>query len=356
MKRSTFKVLFFLKRDKQKANGMIPLFCRITVDGQETRFGMKCDVNPNIWDVKTGKAAGRTIEAVKINALIDNTKASIFKIYRELQERDHYVTAERVRNVFLGVEVKQQTLLELFDKHNSERKLLVGVSLCQSTYAGYVCTCRRLGDFLREWYNLSDILIREIDHEFICNFKAYLIANYHLTHNALTKYMKNLRYIIGIAIQKDYISKNPFINLSMQYQDANRGFLTQEEVERLIAFQFEDEQLKRARDMFIFCCFTGLSYSDVVNLTKQHIQLSFGNKMWIKGRRQKTDTAYNIPLLNIPLLILEKYADNSQNGKILPVPNYYGYRNRLKKIAEICEINKNITSHTARHNTHTSEL
>ena len=347
--RSTFKVLFFLKRDKQKANGMIPLFCRITVDGQETRFGMKCDVNSNFWDVKTGKATGRTTEAVKINALVDNTKVAIFKVYRELQERDNYVTAERVRNVFLGVEAKQQTLLELYDKHNRERKLLIGVSLCQSTYTSYVRTYERLGDFLRKWYNLSDIPIREIDHEFICNFKAYLVANYRLTHNSLTKYLKNLRYIIGIAIQKDYISKNPFINFSMQSQDANRGFLSQEDVEKLIAFQSKNKKLEQARDLFVFCCFTGLSYSDVANLTEQHIQLSFSDKMWIKGRRQKTDIKYNIPLLNIPQLILKKYADSPLCDKVLPVPKYHNYRDRLKRITKICEIDKNITSHLARH-------
>ena len=91
MTRSTFKVLFFLKRDKQKSNGQIPLFCRISVDGQEVRFSMKCDVHPKHWDVKMGKASGRTAEAAKINALIDNTKASIHKVYHDIQEREHYV-------------------------------------------------------------------------------------------------------------------------------------------------------------------------------------------------------------------------------------------------------------------------
>jgi hypothetical protein len=138
--RSTFKVLFFLKKDKQKANGLIPLFCRITVDGQEVRFGMKCDVNPTFWDVKAGKASGRTTEAMKINSLVENTKAAIYKIYRELQERDNYVTAEKVRNVFLGAETKQQTLLDLCDKHNRERKLLIGVSICAWNYGSYCRT------------------------------------------------------------------------------------------------------------------------------------------------------------------------------------------------------------------------
>jgi hypothetical protein len=114
--RSTFKVLFFLKRDKQKSNGSVPLYCRITVDGKDARFGMKCDVNPKLWDVETDKATGRTAEATLINALIENTKATIVKAYRDLQERDNYVTAGRLKNIFQGIEYKQHTILELFDR------------------------------------------------------------------------------------------------------------------------------------------------------------------------------------------------------------------------------------------------
>ena len=347
--RSTFKVLFFLKRDKQKANGMIPLFCRITVDGQEVRFSMKCDVNPKFWDVKAGKASGRTTEATKINSLMENTKAAIYKIYRELQERDNYVTAERVRNVFLGAETKQQTLLELFDKHNSERKLLMDVSICPWNYGSYCRTRDRLANFIRQWYNVSDIPIREVDHKFICDFEAYLTVNYQPAHNTLTKYLKNLRHIIGIAIEKNYISKNPFTNFRMQYQNPDREFLTQEEIEELIAFQFDNERLEQARDVFIFCCFTGLSYSDVFYLTKENIQLSFGNKLWIKGRRQKTGTEYNIPLLNIPKMILEKYEKRQQDNQLLPVGHLQTYNSLLKKVAEVCKIDKQISSHLARH-------
>jgi integrase len=135
----------------------------------------------------------------------------------------------------------------------------------------------------------------------------------------------------------------------MQYQNPDRGFLSQEEVEKLIALQFDNKKLEQAKDIFIFCCFTGLSYSDVANLTKQHIQLSIGGKMWIKGRRQKTDTEYNIPLLNIPQLILEKYANSPLNDRVLPVPNMVTYNIRLKEVAKLCGIEKNVSSHLARH-------
>jgi len=347
--RSTFKVLFYLKRDKQKANGLIPLFCRITVDGKEARFGMKCDVNPKHWEVKTGKATGRTTDALKVNSLVDNTKAAIYKVYRELQERDNYVTADKIKNVFLGIDAKQQTLLELFDCHNSERKLLIGVSICDSGYRCYVRTRQRLAEFINKWYNRSDMALKELDCRFICDFEAFLTANYHLEHNTLTKYLKNLRHIIAVAIERDMIQKNPFSKFKMQYQNPDRECLVQEDVEKLIAYRFDDRALEQARDIFVFCCFTGLSYSDMLNLTKEQIRLSFDGRLWIKGKRLKTDVEYNIPLLNIPRMILEKYRWQHGDDKIFPVERLFKYNARLKRIAKICDINKQMTSHLARH-------
>ncbi|MDR1652665.1 MAG: site-specific integrase [Prevotellaceae bacterium] len=328
---------------------MIPLFCRITVDGQEVRFGMKCDVNPKFWDVKAGKAGGRTTEAVKINSLIENTKAAIFKIYRDLQERDNYVTAETVRNVFLGATTGQQTLLQLCDRHNRERKPLIGVSICAWQHGSYIRARNHLADFLHRWYNVSDIPVRDVDHKFIRNFEAYLTENYRYAHNTLTHYLQNLWHIIHLAIDAEYITKNPFANFRLQVKCPDRAFLTQEEVERMITTHIENEKIEQARDIFLFCCYTGLSYSDVFGLTSRQIQQSFNGKLWIKGKRQKTDIEYNIPLLNIPQLILDKYSKNRQSEKVLPVPGMVTYNLRLKKVAKACGIDKNISSHLARH-------
>lgn len=347
--RSTFKVLFFLKRDKEKANGNVPLFCRITVDGQEVRFGMKCDVNPQFWDVKSGKASGRTTDAVKINSLIENTKAAIHKIYRELQERDNYVTAERVRNVFLGATIKHQTILEVFDKHNRERKSQVGISICLDHYETYCRTRRRLGDFIEQYYNVSDMPLRELNTKFIEDFKMYLIVNYNLSHNSLATHWKNVRHIISVAIDNDYIIKNPFANFKMQYISPGRDFLTQQELENLMSFNFTNKKYEQARDVFIFCCFTGLAYIDVFSLTKDNIKSATDGKLWIKGNRIKTKVEYNIPLLNIPKIILKKYDNKLPNGKLLPIYAKRAYNNTLKKVAKQCGIEKNISSHLARH-------
>ena len=346
--RSTFKILFFLKRDKQKTNGTVPLYCRITVDGQEARFGMKCDVNPKFWDVKTGRATGRTSDAIKVNALVDNTHAALFKVYREIQERDNYVTAEKIKNVFLGHEQKQHTLLALFDDHNSERKLHIGISICKHTHFKYRICRRYLGDFIVDKYNLTDIPIKEVSKQFIIDFEIWLLTK-NYSKNYIVCMLKRLRYIIGIALNKELITKNPFNEHKLQWQKTDRGFLTQSEIEALMDCQFEEERLEKIRDIFIFCTFTGLAYTDVRHLTSENIQTSVDGNLWIKGRRKKTDTEYNIPLLNIPKAILEKYKGKTSGEMILPVISIEKYNKALKIVAKLCGIEKNMSSHLARH-------
>jgi len=347
--RSTFKVLFYLKRDKAKSNGTVPLFCRITVDGQEVRFGMKCDVNPKFWDVQTGKATGRTAEAAKINSLVDNTKAAIYKVYRELQERDNYVTAEKIKNVFLGIEQKHQTLLELFDCHNKERKELIGKNVTKSTYERY-CTARRLvAGFIMYKYNLNDIPVKEVNKQFIGDFEGYMLVQYSYSKNYIVSILKRLRHIVELALNREWIYRNPFKEYKLQWQKADRGFLTELEIEALMDGVFENQKLEQARDIFVFCTFTGLAFTDVKHLTVANIQSTIDGKQWIKGKRKKTDTDYNIPLLTIPKTILGKYSGKSSDGTLLPVFQIDTYNRLLKEVAQHCGINKKITSHLARH-------
>jgi site-specific recombinase XerD len=347
--RSTFKVLFFLKRDKQKSNGSVPLYCRITVDGQEARFGMKCDVNPKYWDVETGKATGRTAEAVRINALVDNTKAAIFKIYRELQERDNYVTAEKIKNVFLGIEQKGQTLLELFDCHNRDRREMIGVDIGRSAYDGYLKVRSQLAGFLLYRYNLHDIPLKEVNRQFICDFEGYLLSQYGYAKNTVVITLKKFRHIIELGINREWIYKNPFREYRLQWEKVPRGYLTQEEIDMLIDFHFEKPCLGKARDIFIFCTFTGLSYKDVKNLTYDNIQSSFEGDLWIKGKRKKTGIEYKIPLLNIPQMIMEKYRGKAKSNLVLPIYHVILYNRYLKEIGKMCGIATRMSSHLARH-------
>ena len=347
--RSTFKVLFYLKRDKQKASGNVPLFCRITVDGKEARFGMKKDVNPKLWDVEAGKASGRTLEATEINTLLDNTKSAIIKVYRELQEKENNVTAEKIKNVFLGIDIKHQNLLELFDRYNREKKMLVGISIAKSTYNKYRITRDHLAAYLKEWHHLSDISLKEINHKVVCDFELFLLTARGSEENTIAKYMQMFKHVIGIALKYRWIHDNPFSDYKIHLKKTDRGYLTQEEIEILINLNFTEKHLEKIRDVFVFCCFTGLSYIDVKRLTQDEIKTSFDGGLGITGKRRKTDVGYNVPLLEIPKRILGKYKDTLQNGKALPVTTNQYSNIYLKKIGEMCGLKKKLTFHLSRH-------
>jgi len=264
--RSTFKVLFFLKRDKQKKDGSVPVYCRITIDGKESRFGMKKNIDPKLWNVKEGKATGKSTESSEINALLEKTKAGIHKIYRDIQERENAVSAEKVKNIFLGIDSKQYMLLKAFDEHVEEKFNLIGKRIVKSTYHRYYYLRIRLSEFLTEKYHLSDIPLREINYQFIRDFEMYLLTVRGNKQSTIAQYLINLKKIVELAYKNEWIFRNPFINYKIEDEKSERGYLTQREVEILMNWKL-DKKLERTRDVFIFCCFTGLSYIDVFKLT-----------------------------------------------------------------------------------------
>jgi integrase len=205
-----------------------------------------------------------------------------------------------------------------------------------------------VADFILYKYSLHDIPVKEVNLQFLVDFEFYLLANDY-AKNTVVAMMKKLRHIIEIALNRELIYKNPFREFKLQWQKVDRGCLTQSELESMIDFRFEDERLEKARDIFIFCAFTGLAYTDVKHLTCKHSQPSFNGEPWIRGKRQKSGTEYNIPVLNIPKMIPEKYRGKAKGDLVLPVIDIMSYNILLKKIARLCGIDKKITSHLARH-------
>ena len=347
--RSTFRVLFFLKRDKQKANGNVPLFCRITIDKQEARFGMKQDINPSIWDVKAGRAVGRTSEVVEINSIIDKTKSSLFNVYNDLLLSDVNVTAEKVKNYFFGGATKTHNLLEQFIRHNEDVEKLIGISKSKATYQKYEVTRKHLANFIKEKYNLSDISFKEINYLFLTDFEVYLLTTCGCNANTTAKFMQFFKRIVIIAKNNGWIKADPFANYKIRLKKVDRGYLTQEEVEAIMTKQFSTKRLEQVRDIFVFSCFCGLAYIDVKKLRKENIRTSFDGNLWIMGKREKTDVSFSIPLLDIPKQILEKYEGTLPDNRILPVPSNQKMNAYLKEIGDLCEINKEISFHLARH-------
>lgn len=176
-----------------------------------------------------------------------------------------------------------------------------------------------------------------------------MIVHHHYSQNSVVTILKKFRHIIELALNREWIYKNPFSEYKLRWQKTDRGYLTQSEIESLIHCECEDSRLEQTRDVFIFCCFTGLAYTDIKHLTYGHIQSSVDGNLWLRGKRKKTDIEYNIPLLNIPKTILEKYRGFAENDLVLPVGCLPIYNRHLKELAKLCNINKTITSHLARH-------
>lgn len=349
MSASTFKILFYLRKNYLNKEGKACIMIRITLNGDISQFSSKLSIEPKNWDTKNNKVIGKTTLARQLNSLLEEINRSIRNCYHEIEVRESYVTAEKVRNLFLGFETKQRSLLELFRRHNDDFSKLIGVSKSKSTLEKYQRCYHRLEDFMKSQYRISDIAIKEIKHEFITDFETYLRANSKCNENTTAKFMQTFRRIILIAKNNGWIFVDPFSNYKIRLKRVDRGYLTDQEIQRILNKEFSTSRLEQVRDLFIFSCFTGLSYIDVKQLRSKDICLSFDNKPWIMTRRQKTDTPVNVPLLKIPLSILEKYEGSLPNDLLLPVLSNQKMNAYLKEIADLCGIEKNITFHLARH-------
>ena len=347
--KSTFSILFYLKRSGQKANGNMPIMGRITVNGQAVQFGAKVEVKPEYWNVKAGKAIGRANEVQEVNAILDSMKTTMSKIYRDLQERENIVTPERIKNIFFGIEVKHQMLLELFKRHNDDIFKLIGVCKSKVTYQKYEITRKHLTSFINEQYNVSDISLKEINHLFLSDFEAYIRVMCRCNANTTAKFMQRLKSIIIMAKNNGWMFTDPFANYKIKVPKVDRGYLTQAELESIMAKKFPAKRLEQVRDIFIFSCFTGLAYIDVKNLREKDIRTSFDGNLWIMIKRQKTNVSANIPLLDIPNQILDKYKGTLSNEAVLPVPSNQKMNAYLKEIGDLCGIEKSLTFHLARH-------
>jgi len=347
--KSTFRVFFYLKKDKLKRNGKTPIFCRITVDSKATRFSMKLEIDPALWNIDEGKSIGKSKEAKEINLILDNTFTSLHKIYREILEKDNYVTAEKIKNAYLGLDSDATTILQLFRQHNDDLAKLVGISIAKATLQKYEVSYRKLEDFMKFKYNISDINLKEVDHRFITDFDFYMKTKSKCSVNTTYKYMKFFKKIILIAKNNGWISKDPFANYKIRFEKVDRGYLTDKEISSMMRKEFASKRLENVRDIFVFSCYTGLAYIDIKNLRQEDIQLGFDNKVWIMTKREKTNINVNVPLLEIPRKILAKYKDVLDGNKILPIMSNQKMNEYLKEIADLCGIDKSLSFHLARH-------
>ncbi|MFQ9315247.1 site-specific integrase [Dysgonomonas mossii] len=347
--KSTFKIIFYLRKDKMKKNSFTPIFCRVTISGESVSFNIHTDIHVDMWDANASQASGKTREAMNVNRILDSCKTSLHNMYRDIFERDNFVSAEKLKNAYLGISTDNTMLLELFNQHNKDVESLLGINKTKATLQKYKVTYTRLSDFMRHKYSISDVNVKEIKYQFIVDFENYLRTECNCNANTTAKFIQFFKRIIIIARNNGWMQHDPFANYKIRIKKVDRGYLTEEELQKIKQKELTIDRLIKVRDIFIFSCFTGLAYVDAKNLTYDNIKKGVDGNLWIITKREKTDTPVTVPLMSIPLEIIEKYRNKQPNCKVLPLLTNQKMNSYLKEIGDLCEIEKNLTFHLARH-------
>ena len=354
--RETMSILFFIKKTKLLKNGEAPICLRLTLNKQIAEIRIKRSILVNRWSPAKGCALGKDRVAKELNSYLEAIRLKIHQIHRELVlDMSAPVTANAIMNRYCGNDVKM--LLEVFEDHNDKCRALIGKEYVEGTVRKFDTTLLYLKQFLKQRYRKDDIPLPEINQEFVRDFEFFLKTEKSCQKNSALKLIKKFRKVIRIAIGNDWIKRDPFFGLRFKAEEVNVDFLSNDELKRIRHKKITIPRLERIRDIFVFCCFTGLAFVDVSQLTAEDLIKDAQGNMWIRKMRQKTKEMCNIPLLDILLEILRKYAEHpacQKKNRLLPVPCNQKMNSYLKEIADLCLINKTLTTHVARHSYATS--
>lgn len=348
MVRSSFSILFFIRESKARKNGNVPIEVMITVNGERNSFSTGKQIAIEKWDKTKQQVKGKDQETQNLNNYLKAIKAKLYQKEAELLERGFIITAQILYDAYFdkAESLKERSLFEVFEEHNQEQEKLVGNGVSKATHWVSVYTIRLLREFVQQKYKREDLYLRELNLNFIQSFHSFLRIDKGMAQNSSTKHLKLLKKIINLSVANSYMAFNPFSTYKVEREPVDIDFLDEEELRKIINFDTPLPRLERAKDMFLFGCFTGLSYIDIKTLTPEHFEKDNTGRIWIKKRRVKTGVLSRIPLLPIAKLILDKYKGGE---KLLPIQDPADINKYLKDIAILCGINKRICFHTSRH-------
>ena len=347
MEKHCSTISFGLKNRKDK-NGKSPIVMLIGAYGERAEFQTGKKIEVENWDNGKQQAKGKSTEAKLLNAYLNQLRNKVYLKEIELMQRGFLITARLLRDAVVDkVEaLNEKTIFQVFTEHNKEQEKMIGKGISKSTHWVSEYTYRLLKEYVEQKYKRVDLYLRELNIAFIQSFHTFLRTDKGMAQNSSTKHLKLLKKIANMAVANSYMTYNPFATYKVEREPVEIDFLDEEELRKIINFDTPLPRLERAKDMFLFGCFTGLSYIDIKTLTPEHFEKDGAGRIWIKKRRVKTGVLSRIPLLPIAKLILDKYKGGD---KLLPIQDPADINKYLKDIAILCDIKKRITFHTSRH-------
>jgi site-specific recombinase XerD len=348
--KSVFKAAFYLRSNHVNKDGKSMVMLRCSLNGERANFGSTgIGVDPKTWDCTKSRVKGKNTEALSTNLQLSNLEDLVTSLYYKYEKTDK-LSLERIKQDYLGKTVSTETIMELFEAHNEDVKKQVGCGgLSTTSYSKYELVRKRFAQMILKQYRRKDLRLTEVTPFVIHDFELYLRTEIGQSPNTATKTLKTFKSVILFGIRNGLMTNNPFANIRFHLKGVDRGYLEDDELNRLMNKEIGNKRLSLIRDLFVFSCFTGLAYIDLANLKGENI-VTLNGVEWIKGRRVKTGTLINVVLLDIPKRLILKYTDDKRRKEhLFPIISNQKMNEYLKEIAAICDIDKNLTCHIARH-------
>jgi integrase len=342
------KVSFYLKK-KICRKGRCPVMGRITIENDMAQFSCKLEADPDLWDTNAGRMTGKSHHARMVNREIDKINVAVNAKYKEILSIRGQVTADEVKNAFQGTALSQETLLKVFREHNEAFEKRVGVNRAEKTYQNYQFGYVTLDRFIRKKYQVSDVSFRQLNYSFIENYDFYMRIDCRMAPYTVALKTTYLRKMVRIAIGRGIINHDPFTGYSAGRPKPSQKYVPVEELQKIMNTSLKSKTLDVTRDMFVFACYTGLSYIDLYNLSFRQIVKGNDGLLWLNTSRHKTDNLSRVPLLDDALLLIDKYRGSASGNKVFPMKSCGHMNRQLKKIAALCGIERRLTFHMSRH-------
>ncbi len=349
----TFSILIWINASRAKDNEA-EIFARVTVNQKRTNISLKKKINIDDWNKHKSRAKGNSKEARTLNLYLDQVQAQLFDCYRQLLSKGSLITSQLIKSKYLGTDVTYRSFQQLIEYHN-----LKSVNkLHKDTMRHYQTTQRYLICFLKEEFNSPDIFLNNLNYSFIINFESFLRAYQPTDHhskignNTIMKHIQRLRKMVTMAFHNEWIEKDPFVKFKSTFEKKSREFLSTEELENVENYTTDFYRLDLVKDLFIFSCYTGLAYIDIMLLKNDNILKGIDGNDWVITKRQKTGVNVKVPILEKAQWIINKYKNSVRaevTGTLFPNLSNQKMNSYLKEIAVACKIKKNLTFHMARH-------
>ena len=351
MKTEKMKVLLYLKKSGLDKSGKAPIMGRITIGRSLVQFSCKLSCNPDLWNPCERRMDGKSREAVEVNGRLENLLLSVQSTYQSLLSKGCPFDATDVKELFQGSVQTRCMLVERLDMLIKEKENHIGIDIRKESMAGYHSTRIRLQKFIQKKYKVSDLAFSQLTENFIHEFQQYFLGECGFLESSFYNVATHLKTVCRLAYREGLADILLFDKIKI-----NKGnkklpkALDKEALDKLKTLRFEDleDEMETARDIFLFACYTGAAYCDLMELNKSHLVRDDEGCLWLKFNRHKTGVLCRIKLLPEAIRLIERFHSDERET-LLPYMKYKNYQTNLKALRLRAGISFPFTTHTARH-------